>query len=161
MDGEGEGEGEGASLLESLVKTANDITLIGGFRPSHKRECLNVVRRVRLMLPFFEELKESQEPLPEVASPVFDTLEKALKSAKLMLEFCRDGSKLYLVLESEAIANRFYAVTEDMDKAFDEMPWDLLDASEEVREQVTCSCSGNCLLSIFEVSYIVAKLEQI
>lgn len=133
MEGEG---GEGARVLRSLIKTVNEITLITDFRRSHKRECQNLVRRVKLMLPLFEEVKDAETSISEAALPIFSLLEKALQAAKQLLQFCRDGSKLYLVLESEAIANRFYAVTEDMDKAFDGMPWDLLDVSVEVREQV-------------------------
>lgn len=131
-----EDHGDGALLLRSLMKMVSEIADIGDFRRSHKRECQNLVRRIKLMLPLFEELKDSQAPVPKAALPIFDLLDKTLQSAKQLLQFCRDGSKLYLVLESEAIANRFYAVTEDMDKAFDGMPWDLLDVSDEVREQV-------------------------
>jgi hypothetical protein len=39
-------------------------------------------------------------------------------------------------MEHEAIARNFHAVAEDMDKAFNSMPWDVLTVSDEVREQV-------------------------
>lgn len=131
-----EGQEECTLLVTSLLNTLAEITLIGDFRRSHKRECQTLVRRIRLMLPLFEEVKDLHLPIPKAALPSFDLLDKTIQSSKQLLQFCRDGSKLYLVLESEAIANRFYGLTEDMDKAFDGMPWDFLDVSDEVREQV-------------------------
>eukprot|EP00250_Pteridium_aquilinum_P023123 c26241_g1_i1 orf=2-883(-) len=128
--------GDDALLMESLLKTVNEITQITNFHGSHKRQCVNLVRRIKVMLPLFEEMKEIQSHVPEAAVTVFKTLESVLQSAKVLLQFCHNGSKLYLVLENEAIAKRFYAVSDDMDKALKRMPWDCLDISEEVREQV-------------------------
>ena len=85
-----------SSSLDSLFESANAIALISDFRLSHRRESLNLVRRVKLMLPFFEEVKESHQsstPLPEA----FDLLHNAFQSAKKLLKLCRDGSKIYLV----------------------------------------------------------------
>ncbi|KAH6559334.1 hypothetical protein KP509_1Z013500 [Ceratopteris richardii] len=133
MESEG---GEGSTVVRTLIDTVNEITLINDFRRSHKRECQNVIRRAKLLLPLFEEVKDSDTSLPGTAVSVFELLEKALQEAKLLLQLCRDGSKLYLVLESESVLNSFYAVAEHMDKALDGMPWDVLGVSDEVREQV-------------------------
>lgn len=137
MEERKEEDGNGTSMLiASLLGIVTDITLVTGFHQSHKRECVNLVRRIKLMQPLFEELKEELSNVSQPAVNVFQTLETVLQSAKRLLQACINGSKIYLVLEHEAIAKEFNAVSDEMDKALKGMPWSLLDVSEDVREQV-------------------------
>lgn len=43
-------------------------------------------------------------------------------------------------LDGEAISGRFHALTEELDRILDGMPYDLLEISDEVREQVSIAC---------------------
>eukprot|EP01018_Ginkgo_biloba_P011744 Gb_13754 [translate_table: standard] len=125
------------SLVQSLINLVNEIALMGDYRRTQKKDCLTLLRRLKLLMPFFEELKEMhQGSLPQDAVASFSSLEKALQSAKTLLQLCHDGSKLYLVLEGETVAGRFRALTEELDQTLDCLPYDLLDISEEIREQV-------------------------
>lgn len=126
----------GLLLAESLAKMVQDISRFTDFHQSHKRQCINLIRRIKLLLPLFEEMIEVKSFLPEAIMPVFKTLEQVLQSAKVLLQSCHGDSKLYLILECETIAKRFSAVSDNMDQALNRMPWDVLNPSEEVREQV-------------------------
>lgn len=130
------GDTEGLSPLQSLVDTVKIVDLMNFFRASHKKECTNLVRRIRLLMPLFEEVKEKETSISEEALPSFLALDKALKAAARLLQFCRDGSKLYLLMENDAVSSKFQTVTEELDRALDELPSDLFDISDEVREQV-------------------------
>ena len=93
-----EGQNQSISLLESIWHNANQIVGAKGFPSSHKRVCVDLIRRVKLILPFLEEVRESQDSsLQEASISAFYALEKALCSALRLLQFCKDGSKLYLV----------------------------------------------------------------
>eukprot|EP00249_Psilotum_nudum_P007761 c20800_g1_i1 orf=3-1466(-) len=127
---------DAAVLVQPLINTCNEMALIGDRRKNHKKECTSLVRRVKLLFPLFEEVKELQAPLPEDAISGFLALDKALQSAKDLLHFCSSGSKLYLVLENEKVSSKFRAVMGNLDEALDSLPYDLLDVSDEVREQV-------------------------
>jgi hypothetical protein len=91
------GEFSSQSLVQSLIDVVEDIASIGDFRRIHKKECANLARRVKLLAPLFEEIRELKGALPEEAISCFNALEKALHSAKQVLQLCHDGSKLYVV----------------------------------------------------------------
>ena len=90
--------GKQQTLVESLANAVNAIALSRDYRKSQKKDCFDLVRRIKLLLPLFEELRELQGPLPLVAVECFSTLRKTFHSAKRLLQVCHDGSKLYLVL---------------------------------------------------------------
>ncbi|GLJ32880.1 hypothetical protein SUGI_0662210 [Cryptomeria japonica] len=124
---------------QSLINLVNEIAQIDHYRKTQKKDCLTLVRRIKLLLPLFEELKDMHHgigSLPQDALPCISSLEKALQSALTLLQLCHDGSKLYLVLESEAISGRFRELTEELNRALDGLPYDLLKVSDEVKEQV-------------------------
>lgn len=86
-----------AQLMQSLVDVVNTIGLKADYIRSHKKECARLTRRVKLLAPLFEELRESRQRISyKVFSALLD-LEKALQSVNKLLQMCHDGSKLYLV----------------------------------------------------------------
>jgi len=152
--------GKQQTLVESLVNAVNAIALSRDYRKSQKRDCFDLVRRIKLLLPLFEELRELQGPLPRVAVECFSSLRKTFHSARRLLQLCHDGSKLYLALDSEAISGRFHALTEELDRILDGIPYDLLEISDEVKEQVSIACcpiSYSLPLSMFFFSTFLAS----
>jgi hypothetical protein len=98
--------GEGSSqsqVVQSLIDLVNTIALKGDFIKSHKKECAALSRRVKLLVPLFEELRESRQRIPQTVLPCFYALEDALQSANKLLQMCHSGSKLYLVSLSSFI----------------------------------------------------------
>jgi hypothetical protein len=102
--------GEGSSqsqVVQSLIDLVNTIALKGDFIKSHKKECAALSRRVKLLVPLFEELRESRQRIPQTVLPCFYELEDALQSANKLLQMCHSGSKLYLVRLSSFIPPTF------------------------------------------------------
>eukprot|EP00253_Pinus_taeda_P025163 PITA_25163 len=122
---------------QSLINIVNEIAVIGDYRRTHRKDCMTLVRRIKLLMPLFEELKDMVSPPHEAFFSSVSSLEKALLSAKTLLQLCHDGSKLYLVLEREAIAGWFVQLTEELDQALDGLSYKQLKVSDEVREQVS------------------------
>lgn len=86
-----------------VARLAESIKEISGLPECHnvcKRMYGNLVRRVKLLSPLFEELKDSDESLSDEQVAAFESLRVALDSAKTLLKSVNQGSKLYQVCMS-------------------------------------------------------------
>ncbi|KAH9661378.1 U-box domain-containing protein 13 [Citrus sinensis] len=90
-------EDEKGVLVQSLIDTVNEISTISDYRGTVKKQYCNLARRLKLLTPMFEEIKESKEAIPEETSKALVSLKEALASAKELLRFGSEGSKIYLV----------------------------------------------------------------
>ncbi|XP_050232773.1 U-box domain-containing protein 15-like [Mercurialis annua] len=128
-----------AASLHDIVKELMDcIETVGsytGYRRIQKKECLNLVRRLKLLVPLLEEIKESSSN-GDIGLNCLLNLKKALFSAKKLLKKCSSGSKIYLALEAEAVMCNFHGVYEKLNQALDDMLYDEFGISVEVKEQV-------------------------
>lgn len=125
---------EDESSVGELMGVIETVGSYSGYRKAHRKECLSLVRRLKLLLPLLEEMREldySSQALSCLAN-----LNKALASAKKLLKNCSCGSKIYLTLESEAVMGKFDAVHDKLSQALDDIPYVELGISIEVKEQV-------------------------
>ncbi|KAH9701213.1 U-box domain-containing protein 13 [Citrus sinensis] len=129
-------EDEKGVLVQSLIDTVNEISTISDYRGTVKKQYCNLARRLKLLTPMFEEIKESKEAIPEETAKALVSLKEALASAKELLRFGSEGSKIYLVLERGEIMTKFYEVTAQLEQALSAISYENLDISDEVKEQV-------------------------
>ncbi|KAL5747847.1 hypothetical protein ACOSP7_024863 [Xanthoceras sorbifolium] len=129
-------EDEKIMLVQSLIETVNQVASISDYRCPVKKQYCNLARRLKLLTPMFEEIKESKLALPEETVKALASLKEALGSAKELLRFGSEGSKIYLVLERDEIMKKFYEVTAQLEQALSAISYDKLDMSDEVKEQV-------------------------
>lgn len=124
------------ALVSQLSMAIRDISGYPECRNSSKKMYNNLVRRVKLLSPLFEELKDSQEELDDEEIRGFESVKIALDSARELLRSINEGSKLFQALRMDKIAGDFQQVTEQIEEALSRIPYDKLDISEEVREQI-------------------------
>ncbi|XP_040999816.1 U-box domain-containing protein 14-like [Juglans microcarpa x Juglans regia] len=124
------------SVLSRLVESVETISEFPDCRNVYKKMYGNLVRRVKLLSPLFEELRDSDEELAEDDLKVLESLAVTLDSAKDVLRSVNGGSKLYQALQRAKTAQKFQQVTEQIEAALSEIHYDNLDISEEVREQI-------------------------
>ncbi|XVF05520.1 hypothetical protein REPUB_Repub05bG0179200 [Reevesia pubescens] len=129
-------EEEKGALVQSLIDAVNQIASIGDYRCAVKKEYCNLARRLKLLTPMFEEIRESKEQIPEETIKALVSLKEALVSAKELLRFGSEGSKIYLVLEREKIMHKFHELTSRLEQALSGISYENLDISDEVKEQV-------------------------
>lgn len=122
--------------VKELMQVIDTIGSYGGFRKTQRKECLNMVRRLKLLVPLLEEIRELDRQVSIEASNCLANLKKALLAAKKLLKDCNYGSKIYLATESEAVMSRFHAVYDKLYQALDNVPYEQLGISDEVKEQV-------------------------
>ncbi|MBA0823898.1 hypothetical protein Goarm_020592 [Gossypium armourianum] len=127
-----------SELVREMMEVIETVGSYAGFRVTQRKECLNLVRRLKLLVPLLEEIKELDYSVSGLGLALNSllNLKKALLGAKKLLKNCNYGSKIYLAMESEAVMCRFHAVYHKINQALDNIPFDKLGVSIEVKEQV-------------------------
>eukprot|EP00271_Cylindrocystis_brebissonii_P008852 TRINITY_DN23372_c0_g1_i1.p1 TRINITY_DN23372_c0_g1~~TRINITY_DN23372_c0_g1_i1.p1 ORF type:complete len:664 (+),score=98.36 TRINITY_DN23372_c0_g1_i1:935-2926(+) len=124
------------ALVGDLLKEIEAISLLGEVAMSQKKNSWNLTRLCKLLAPLFEEIMEVKSPLPALAVVKFQELRTAFQKARNLMEDCRDGSKVFMIMERKAMAQRFTDLSEDFTNALQDLPLPLLAVSEEIMEQV-------------------------
>lgn len=87
-------------LVYELMGIIHIISSYAEFRRTQRKESRNLVRRMKLLLPLLEEIRDFQGKIPESGVHCLVKMKKAFHSAKKLLKTCHCGSKLYLVTNS-------------------------------------------------------------
>lgn len=86
------------SVLSQLVESVKAISESSDCCNAFKKACGNLVRRVKLLSPLFEELMDvDEQAVGEEEMRAFESLRVALGSTKDLLVSVNHGSKLYQV----------------------------------------------------------------
>ncbi|XP_050267885.1 U-box domain-containing protein 15 [Quercus robur] len=142
----GGGGGVGGELVEKLhvvqeiVGVIESVAQFGDYRRTHKKDCSGIVRRIKLLLPLLEEIRDLETPIPETGIAWLCSLKKVLLCARKLLKMCNEGSKIYLALESEAVMIRFHTVYDKFSQALGDFPSVEIDVSDELKEQIELMC---------------------
>ncbi|KAI4383847.1 hypothetical protein MLD38_009643 [Melastoma candidum] len=124
------------AISQCLIDAVNEISSVVTYRAAVRRPYCNLARRLKLLIPLFEEIKEAKEPLPEDTIGALLSLKDGLGSTMELLRFGSEGSKIYLVLEREQIIEMYNEVTAQLEQALSAIPLEKLVISDEVKEQV-------------------------
>ncbi|KAL3830510.1 hypothetical protein ACJIZ3_019312 [Penstemon smallii] len=123
-------------LVGDIIAIIESVKNIGEYRKTQRKECLNLVRRLNLLLPVLEEIRDVDRTIPDSGIECLKRLKRSFQSAKKLLKMCHSCSKIFLALESEAMMVRFHSVYEKINKALEGMPFAELGISEEEKEQI-------------------------
>lgn len=93
-------EEEKSGLVQSLIDVVGEIASISEYKCTVKKHYCNLARRLKLLTPMFEEIRDSKEELPQETMRALASFRDALQSAKDLLRFGSEGSKIYLVCAS-------------------------------------------------------------
>nr|XP_010915473.1 LOW QUALITY PROTEIN: U-box domain-containing protein 17-like [Elaeis guineensis] len=131
-----------ASLTGELITSHNNP------RPSshaqfQRRNSGSLVRKVKILLCLFEFLKDSLSsssspppPFPRSAILCFRELYILVYRAKLLLDYCSQSSRLWLLLRNPQIAGNFHDLNQEIATLLDILPLDDLHLSADVQEQI-------------------------
>ncbi|KAF5742555.1 U-box domain-containing protein 14 [Tripterygium wilfordii] len=123
-------------LINQLLDLMKDIFGLTECRGVCKKMHGNFVRRIKLLSPLFEELKDNYGALKDEDIRALEALRVALDSAMKHLKWVIDGSKVYQALQRDIITDQFHHITAQIEAALNEIPYDNLDIAEEAREQI-------------------------
>ncbi|XP_030450965.1 U-box domain-containing protein 14 [Syzygium oleosum] len=128
-----------------LVESIREIASLPECRNCCRKMYANLVRRIKLLSPLFEELRDGGgggggeaggEEEEEEDRRGFEMLGAALDSAVAALRSVNQGSKLYQAFQIDKNAAKFHQLTGQIEAALSMIPYERLDISEEVREQI-------------------------
>lgn len=88
---------EEIDLVGETVKLIEYVARLEDYRRTQRKECYNLVRRMKILLPFLDEIRHLGSPIPDNVIVCLSKLKKALCLAKKLLKSCNDGSKIYMV----------------------------------------------------------------
>lgn len=89
---------EEGDVVKALFNVIEFVGSLPNYQWMQRKECFNLVRRIKQLVPMLEEVRELETgPLPAEAEAFLVNLKKLFVSAKKLLRFCHDGSKIYLV----------------------------------------------------------------
>ena len=92
-----EEEEDRALVLKKLVDAVNEISAISGFKCVVKKQCRDLSRRVKLLMPLFEEFLDMKDDISQEVLEALVLMVEALESAKEFLGISCRGSKIFLV----------------------------------------------------------------
>lgn len=88
---------EEVNVVEEILDVIDIVKTYGNYRRTQRKECYNLVRRMKLLLPLLEEIRDLEGPIPDVGIDSLCNLRNVLLSANKLLRNCNEGSKIYLV----------------------------------------------------------------
>lgn len=124
------------SLLESLIYVSNEISSMDKLPVIQIRNISTMIRRIKLLSSLFEEIQETNSPLPPSSILCLTELFSVIRRVKNLIEGCKNGSHLWNLVRTEFVSNQFYVLVKEMGRALDILPLSLLSITTDVREQV-------------------------
>ncbi|KAL9237661.1 hypothetical protein vseg_012182 [Gypsophila vaccaria] len=141
------------SVLTNLISAAKEIAYLPECRNSSSKMYSNLIRRIKLLTPLFqeaidsdndddddddeeEEEEEEEHSLSAAQLRGFESLLAAFISAKSLLVWVHDSSKLYQAVQRDTVSSEFLRITGEIEAALSKVEYGRLDLSEEVKEQI-------------------------
>ncbi|CAK8538337.1 unnamed protein product [Lathyrus sativus] len=124
------------SLLDSLVLISNEVSSIENFPLVQIKNVSSMIRRIKLLSSLFEEIQESDTPLPPSSILCFTELFSMITRVKILIQECKDRSSLWSLVQLEFVSNQFFALVKEFGRAFDILPLNLLHVTHDIKEQI-------------------------
>ncbi|GKU94353.1 hypothetical protein SLEP1_g7856 [Rubroshorea leprosula] len=101
-----------------------------------RRNSRSLIRKIEVFVVLLEYLKESGSTLPSTVTLCFKELYLLLYRSKILLDYCAESSKLWLLLQNHSISGHFHDLNQEISTLLDVFPMKDVELSDDVREQV-------------------------
>ncbi|KAF8413701.1 hypothetical protein HHK36_001693 [Tetracentron sinense] len=126
------------ALVQTLAVVSGE--LISSFSdkslPFQRRNSRSLIRKIEIFDVLFEFLGDSGSTLPSTAILCFKELYLLLYRSKILLDYCLQSSRLWLLLQNSSISGHFHDLDQDISTLLDVFPLKELDLTQDVREQI-------------------------
>ncbi|CAL9002984.1 unnamed protein product [Prunus brigantina] len=126
------------SLLRSLLSICQEISSLEPLRFLLRRTSLSMIRKTNLLSMLFEDLiRNSTAAFSPSALLCFQELYILLQRIQTLIEDSSHGSKMWLLIQTESLANCFHEFTLDLSTLLDILPIKELRLNHDVEEVVS------------------------
>ncbi|XP_007025299.2 PREDICTED: U-box domain-containing protein 17 [Theobroma cacao] len=130
------------TLVQTLAAISSE--LVSSFSNNvfffQRRNSRSLVRKIEIFVVFLEYLRDSgsgsMSSLPSTAILCFKELYLLLYRSKIVLDYCAQSSKLWLLLQNHSISGHFHDLNQEISTLLDVFPINDVQLSDDVREQV-------------------------
>ncbi|KAL4271351.1 hypothetical protein GQ457_13G027470 [Hibiscus cannabinus] len=136
----------GMNLVQSLLSLSQEISSLKPLQCLLKRNSLSVINKSKLLSILFEELLRN--PVSNSFSPstilCFEEMYLVLQRIKTLMEDCSSGTKMWLLMQIQVLANSFHELTLELSTLLDIFPFKEVELSQDIEELVvlvTKQCS--------------------
>ncbi|XP_010509777.1 PREDICTED: U-box domain-containing protein 17-like [Camelina sativa] len=125
------------SLVQTLASVSAE--LVSCFRSVRfsfqRRNARSLIRKIEVLLVLFEYLSDDSG-WDSTAVMCFKELYIFLHRSKLLLQYCAQSSKLWLLLQTPSLSDFFHHLNRDLSNLLDVFPFNSLNLSDDIREQL-------------------------
>lgn len=125
-------------LVETLAIVATEV--VSRFSEKsfffQRRNSRSLIRKLEVCLVFLEFLKDTDAVLPHTALLCLKELYLLLYRSKILLDYCSESSKLWMLLQNDSISGHFNDLNLELLTFLDVFPLDEVELGVDVREQV-------------------------
>ncbi|XP_002976653.2 U-box domain-containing protein 1 [Selaginella moellendorffii] len=127
----------GMLLVRDLIELAHQVSVHERPQACYRHCVSGIVRRVKLLGPFFEEIRDTNPPLPPSALLAFRSMHEFLAKCNLLVDSCSQSSSItWAMVSSTETIQKFEVANEEMAAALEVIPLSLLEISDEIKEHV-------------------------
>ncbi|KAJ6364356.1 hypothetical protein OIU76_029329 [Salix suchowensis] len=127
-------------LVQTLVLLSTELVscFSGKSLFFQRKNSRSLVRKIEIFVVLLEYLRDSGagSALSSTTIVCLKELYLLLYRSKIMLDYCVQSSKLWLLLQNHSISGHFHDLNQEISTLLDVFPLDDVDLSEDVREQI-------------------------
>lgn len=126
------------ALIRTLASFSGELVSCSASRSLffQRRNSRSLVRKIEVFVALLEFLRDGMKDLPSAAVLCLKELYLLLYRSKILLDYCAESSKLWLLLQNHSISGHFHDLNQEISTLLDVFPSKNLELSEDVREQL-------------------------
>ncbi|KAK7245557.1 hypothetical protein RIF29_40404 [Crotalaria pallida] len=126
------------AIVQTLVSVADEIVACFANRVFYfqRKNSRSLIRKVEVFQMLLEYLSDSGVFLPPTAVLCLKELYLLLYRSKILLGYCAQSSKLWLLLQNHSISGHFHDLNQEISTLLDVFPVKDVELSKDVREQI-------------------------
>ncbi|XP_042484725.1 U-box domain-containing protein 17-like [Macadamia integrifolia] len=126
------------ALLQTLVAVGNELILSNSNRslPFQRRNSRSLIWMIQNFVVLFEILRETGSKLPSTAVLCFKELYLLMYRSKILIGYCSQSSRLWLLLQNCSISGHFHDLNQEISTLLDIFPLKELELPLDIREQI-------------------------
>ncbi|CAH1424901.1 unnamed protein product [Lactuca virosa] len=132
-------ENDVVALLNHLTAVSSDlISSFSGKRPPfQKKNSQSLLRKIELFVVLLDSVRDSTSDFPSTVILCFKELYLLLNRSKILLDYCAQSSKLWLLLQNHSVSGHFHDLNREFSTLLDVIPlYKLNNLSNDVIEQL-------------------------